>query len=214
MESEALRSPRRRGNRPLHRTGAQLIEAAAGLIEEVGVAGFTGDEVLRRVGLTSGVLYYHFGDVDGLCNAAMAHLYVKWITSDTEAILGLVERCATLEEFRREILALLKVVYNPDRSSRRLHRAATLGLSIGNDQLRVSIAAAQDQLTALIESVMCKVDERGWLQVGIDAHALAVFFQSFLLGLVIDDIANRRKDAAAWDALVAHVVDTAILRRS
>jgi AcrR family transcriptional regulator len=206
------RAPRRRGDKPLHRTAALLIEVAAELIDEVGLNHFTGEEVLHRVGLTSGVLYYHFGDVDGLRIAALAHLYAQRVTTDAAAITALAEQCETFEDFRVATHALLRVIHSHERARYRLQRAATLGLSYGNDDLRTKVADAQDGLTELMDIMFQKVASRGWLQPGLESHALAVFVQAFVLGRIVDDIANHKVDEAAWEAVVAHVVDSAILR--
>ena len=210
--SPAIRLPRRRGNKPLHPTAARLIEVAAELIDDVGLTGFTGDEVLHRVGLTSGVLYYHFGDVDGLRTAALAHMYAQRVTADAEAITALAKESTTVDEFRTTMHQLLRVIHGRERARFRLQRAATLGLTRGNDDLADKVADAQDQLTELMETMFQKVAARGWLQPGLDCHALAVFVQAFILGRIVDDIAHRKVDDTAWDAVVAHVVDAAILR--
>lgn len=178
----------------------------------MGLEGFTGEEVLHRIGLTSGVLYYHFGDVDGLRSAALAHLYAKRVTADTEAITALAHQSSTFAEFRAAMHQLLRVIHSQERARFRLQRAATLGLASSNDDLRVKVAAAQDQLTELMGTMFEAMAARGWLQAHLDCHALAVFVQAFILGRIVDDIANHQVDEAAWDAMVAHVVDSAILK--
>jgi AcrR family transcriptional regulator len=209
--SSRARGPRRRRKTTPHPTATRLVEVAAEVISERGIAGFTGEEVLARVGLTSGVLYYHYGDVEGLRSAALAHLYAARATHDTEAVLALVEQAATVDEFRTALLALLREVSARHRGHYRLLRAATLGLAYENEDLRQRVTAAQDALTELIEQVLDEALGRGWLSNELSVRAMAVLIQAMLLGRVVDDIATEAIDDDSWFAAVAHVVNASFL---
>ena len=87
----------------LHRT---LLTAAADLLSERGVAGFSLREVARRAGVSHAAPAHHFGDATGLLTAVAAegfqHLYTA-MSDALEAVSDPIDRLAALARAYVEI---------------------------------------------------------------------------------------------------------------
>lgn len=55
-------------------TRTRILRAAARCIAQTGVRGLRVGDVARQAGVSSGLLYYHFADRDGLLAATLAHV--------------------------------------------------------------------------------------------------------------------------------------------
>src|SRR3954470_15614874 len=91
-QRELVRERRAPGRPPQQERGQRRVEAildaAAEAVAEVGVAGLTMQEVVRRSGATSGSLYHFFPDRDALLRALAAR--------HVERLREVVEPAATL----------------------------------------------------------------------------------------------------------------------
>ena len=188
-----------------------MTEVAVELVDEVGVGGFTADEVLRRVGLTSGVLYHHFGDANGLLEAALVSIYTERLEESRVQFEKLFATATTKEEFRRAMRMLTDTTQRPELAPVRLRRAETLAIAIDSPTMRDQIAEVQDRLTSGIEAVIAGVAAKGWLRPGLDLRAVAVFIQAYTLGRIVDDLAETKVDAPRWNELITHVVESALI---
>ena len=62
------------------KTEDQILAAAAGLLEQGGVAAVTTRAVCQAAGVTAPTLYHHFGDKDGLLRAVVAQGVAAFMT--------------------------------------------------------------------------------------------------------------------------------------
>ncbi|MCB1005250.1 MAG: TetR/AcrR family transcriptional regulator [Acidimicrobiales bacterium] len=94
----AAPAPRRTQEQRRAATRAALLEAALETLVEVGVAGFTTTEVVRRAGTSQGALFKHFPTKADLWTATIEHLFAA-LRDDWERELSAVapaERSAHL----------------------------------------------------------------------------------------------------------------------
>jgi AcrR family transcriptional regulator len=75
-------------------SAADWERAALNVIAEQGVAAVAVEPLARRLGVTKGSFYWHFGTRDALLEAALR----RWEHADTEALLAQVDRIADPRE--------------------------------------------------------------------------------------------------------------------
>jgi AcrR family transcriptional regulator len=177
---------RRRGAHPASRTRdpegtrARILEAATREFARAGLGGARVDRIAERAGANKRMLYYYFGDKDGLFLAVLEHAYEGIRTAELELHLldvPPVEGVRRLVEFtwryyldHPEFLTLL--------NSENLHRARHLKRS-------KNIRATNSPLIATLAEILRRGAAAGTFRPGVDAlqlyvsiAALAYFFLS------------------------------------
>ena len=79
------------------RTRARLTDAAIDLLAERGEGGVTLREVTDSAGANIAAVSYHFGSLQGLCDAAIAHALERYLDAQESAVSSL-EPGSTLED--------------------------------------------------------------------------------------------------------------------
>jgi len=80
------------------RTHARIVEVAAGMFRENGIAATGVADVMKAAGLTHGGFYRHFASKDDLVAAAIAHA-VTTSLAELEGAEGLVAKTAALKRY-------------------------------------------------------------------------------------------------------------------
>lgn len=187
--------PRRTQEERRAATRAALLEAALETLVEVGVAGFTTTEVVRRAGTSQGALFKHFPTKADLWTATIEHLFA-----------------ALRDDWEREVQA----VRPEDRSA---HLAVDLlwrqmhDVRIGAAFELYTVARTDETLRASLEPVVrdhvARLHELSLLALPADlgdADALGGLVDLVVLaiqGLVIDDMAAP--DHRAGERLLATI---------
>ena len=192
-------------------TVATLLEATIAALEANGESGIRLDDILDATGVSRSSLYHHFGDRDGLIDAARMVLFTRNIEEDLRTLESALEQATTAEEFRQSMHAVIDATQDPRRRDSRLQRAYTIGASKARESLATALADAQRRITEGQTRFIQGAQLRGWVRRDLDAQALAVFIQAFTLGRTISDVDAKPLDPEVWSGFVRYVVDTAIL---
>ena len=86
----------RRGRRPLDEVRANVIDAAAQVLMEESIAGFTVEKVIRRSGVSSATIYKHWGSRGALALDGFVHAVGEQLT------------CRDTGDIRRDLTDLLR----------------------------------------------------------------------------------------------------------
>jgi AcrR family transcriptional regulator len=201
------RPSRRPGTRDPAGTRSRILDAATKEFARFGLGGARVDRIAVRAGANKRMLYYYFGDKEGLFLAALEHTYARIRAAEQDLRLldtPPVEAVARLVEFtwryyldHPEFLTLL--------NSENLHRARHLRRSKG-------IRAMNSPLIATLREVLRRGAAQGAFRTGVDPlqlyisiAGLAYFFLSnnHTLSQVLDrDLAT----AAARRERLAHMI--------
>lgn len=173
---------------------AAMSRVEAGTDEELRI-----DDMLAETGVSRGSLYHHFGDRQGLLDAARATLFQQMVVSDLQRLQALAE----LEpvEIVEQVQQLNEQIHAPSRAPNRLTRALVIGRA-GQGSSADAIASQQDAYTEALAGVLESLQSRGVVRGDLDPMAVAVFFQAAALGRVVDDIASEKVDPEAWVRVV------------
>jgi AcrR family transcriptional regulator len=169
------RARRRRGPQPgprvrdPARTRARILEAATREFARSGLGGARVDRIAKRAGANKRMLYYYFGDKDGLFLAVLEHAYQQIRAAELELHLldvPPVEGVRRLVEFtwryylaHPEFLTLL--------NSENLHRARHLKRSR-------NVRATNSPLIAMLAEILRRGAAAGTFRSGVDALQLYI----------------------------------------
>ena len=159
-------------------TRARIVEAAATLIGEFGVAGTTADDVRKAAGVSGSQLMHYFGGKQALVRAVISR------QSESEACVGhpMLGPLDSIEALRAWADA---AVDNLEHGSG--YGACTLAMlagstSPGDEQTRVELCNAFTRLQALLRTGLGAMRDRGDLRPEADLDELSMALLTALQG--------------------------------
>lgn len=158
----------------------QLLEAACALGLEQGLAGVTARNVAARAGLSSGLVFFHFGDKEGLLSALVDYL-IDTITTATALSVALIPE--RLRDGAPLLLPLLVELWVAGR-----HLPAVRA------QLALGLQRYRDAVAAVAEGTELEREK---------AARVAV---SLMLGTALQSLVADAEDVAATVAAITELV--------
>jgi AcrR family transcriptional regulator len=168
----------------------RIVERAAELFAERGIAATSVDEVLAAAGAGKGQFYHYFRGRDELAAAAVGYRCAQVVAGLTEG-LGGVSSLAGLEEALEGFIAGFEQAGLPGCP------IGTLATEVAgrNDDARLQAAAGFDAWERLLADALERMRQRGELRADAPAPVLAAgLLASIEGGMVLSQI---RKDAAS-----------------
>ncbi len=179
----------------------RILDAAIATIDEQGEVGVRVQEVVREAGVQIPVLYRHFGNREGLVQAAQLERLRRDLDAEMAAIHAMLDVADTAEEFRDLMDAVLTRVMSVERRLPRARRVNVLGSTYGRPELATAVAATQrisiDQIAELLEVPA----GRGWLRDGFDPHMFAVWLAGAAIGRVVAELDPESVDFEEYDRI-------------
>ena len=180
----------------------RIVERAADLFAERGIAGTSVDEVLAAAVAGKGQFYHYFRSRDELVAAAVAHRCAQVVDGLTEA-LGDVSSLAGLEQALAGFIAGFEQAGLPGCP------IGTLAAEVAgrNEAARLQAAAGFDAWERLLADALERMRQRGELRADAAPAMLATGLLASIEGGMV--LSQTRKDVAslriAVDTGLAHV---------
>src|SRR6266567_185882 len=168
----------------------RIVERAAGLFAERGIAATTVDEVLAAAGAGKGQFYHYFRSRDELAAAAVGHRCAQVMAGLTEALGGV----SSLAELER---ALAGFVAGFEESGMPGCPIGTLASEVAgrNEEARLQAAAGFDAWERLLAQALERMRRGGELRAGADPARLATGLLASIEGGMV--LSQARKDMAS-----------------
>ena len=185
------------------RTRARIVEKAAGLIHERGVAGTFLEDVTAAAGVSGSQLYHYFPDKDDLVQAVIDYQADAIVNRNRRALSS----ANGVETWRNMVLAAAKRT--------KAKGGCALGslagqLAESDPEARALIAAGFDQWAAAIADGLRSLHADGKLPPGIDPDDLAVTLLATLEGALL--LAQVHRDTRPIETAVNTLLALAIGR--
>jgi AcrR family transcriptional regulator len=158
------------------RTRARIVEAAARLIYERGMAGTTLDDVKEAAGVSGSQMYHYFPDKDELVQAVITHQADVIAGNQRQADLGSTEG---LRAWRDMVIAQAR---SGDGQGGCPLGSLTGQLAETDPHARALLASGFEQWQAAIGDGLRRLHDAGHLPDGTDPDALAVALLATLQG--------------------------------
>ena len=183
------------------RTRARIVEAAARLIYERGVAGTTLDDVKAAADVSGSQMYHYFPDKDELVQAVIAHQADVIVGNQRQADLGSAEGLSAWRD----------MVITQARSGE-AKGGCPLGslagqLAEADPHARALLASGFEQWQAAIGDGLRRLHDDGHLPDGTDPDALAVTLLATLQGGLL--LAQVQRDARPLETAVDTLLELA-----
>ena len=181
------------------RTSTVVLEVVTATLWRVDETQLRIADVCQATGLSSSVIYNHFGSRQGLVDAAYLSLYrqasvqmLSELRRDTESI---DDPAKFYDYLRGELDDAERAHYWLGLRQMRL-RVATA--AVARESLRADFAAAQDSHLVDLATFLAELQERGLVGSHLSAAQLARVFEAYVLSHTYNDIALHPADAATW----------------
>ena len=176
------------------------LDLAIAAIDAGGEAAVRVNHIVEEAGVTPPVLYYHFGNRDGLVIAAQIERYSRQIRQDIEAIGQRVSQCQTREELQTALVDVWEKTL-VGREESRWRRVSVVGSAFARPELEAEVLRAQDEIVAGLVAVLQPCNERGWLREGIDLPSAVAWQHGLLLSRVFIERGAQQGETDEWDQL-------------
>lgn len=189
------RPPRRRAVQDRAVRSVQAaIDATVELLETRGEAGVRIADIAQRSGLSHGAIYHHFGDRDGLIQAAQFARLSNQPAADIRALREAAEAATSREEFLDLIGLIAVAIASPDRAQVRLVRASVITAASHRPELEMALRQLESEIAEDLIEVLELAAERGWLAPDIDPVAAAAVLEAISFGLILQEFIERSPD--------------------
>jgi AcrR family transcriptional regulator len=177
-----------------------VLTATIGLLEESGEAGVTVQQVLSRSGVSSGSLYHHFGDRDGLIAAAQVARFLRVVEIDDVLYraAAAIEAEDTSTRLVTQFEQLIRHAISPERQEMRWVRISALASAHQRPALHDTLSAAMSRLFDTLEGIFTHEQRIGTLAADISPRTLAIYATVYGHGLVLDDLDPDAADQDGW----------------
>jgi AcrR family transcriptional regulator len=184
-------------------TRARIVEAAAALMFEHGVAGTSLDDVKARAGVSSSQLYHYFSDKSALVSAVIAH-QIDAVLHGQQPYLSKLDNMAALRAWRDALV----------RIRRRLRcrggcPIGSLASELGETDatLRSEAAVGFERWEGSIRAGLASMQARGELRGNANVKALATAMLASAQGGILLTQAYRTTKPleVALDAMLDHI---------
>lgn len=187
-------------------TIAALIQATIDEMEAVGELGLRLESVAERAGASLGSVYHHFGDKDGLIDAARLEQFTRHADEDTAALRAALASIVDYDHLMAALPHLSAAFHTVERRARRARRLSNLAATLARPEYAQRVADVQHRVTHEIADLVEDLKRRGVIGHGADALALATFIQAYTVGRVVADVDREPLDPDRWN----HTIVTAL----
>jgi len=177
-------------------TRDKLLDAAARALAEDGVAGVSARTVASRAEVNQALVFYHFGSVSGLLDAAVRR-------SVDLAVASYRDRFADVSSLG-ELLAVGRDLHETEKRAGNVQQMAQVMAGAMRDETLAGAGRyAMESWSAEIEAVLSRVLRPTPLHGLVDPRGLARTVAAGFIGLELYDEVDDEAAAAAFDALDA-----------
>lgn len=179
----------------------RILNAAVDVIDERGEAALRVQDIVRDAGVQVPVLYRHFGNREGLVQAAQLERLRRDLRSEMAVLHATIDTAGSAEEFRTLMDTILARITSPDRRPPRARRVNVIGSTYGRPELVTQVADAQRVAIESIADLLARPVELGWLREGFEPRTFATWLAGTAIGRIVPELDPDRVDVEAYDEL-------------
>lgn len=184
---------------------SRMLELAIEAIEAGGEAAIRVNEIVHAAGVTAPMLYYHFGNRDGLVAAAMGERYRRSMLAGEDVLLEGLQTCTTQHEYAQLLLSVaIDAARSPAAAGRRRLRIQSLGAASKRPALQAAIEEAHRLSVVTLARIFAHGQERGWVLTDYSPSVLAALWWDMSNG---HHISETYAEEADRDAINLALVD-------
>ena len=183
-----------------------LLRVAIETINEGGESAIRLDSILAEVGVSPSSLYHHYGNLNGLIEAAHVERFQKAVYGNAVELKRRIEETESRESFVALIDSMMDMFFSSVREIARQHRVNVLGNAFGRPALLDAVATAQKQSLLIATEAMRIAQSKGFVNKELDVAAFVAWFDGMAWGRVLIEISPEDNQGAKWNEIAKRAV--------
>lgn len=176
----------------------KLLEVTINELDRVGLAKIDVDSLLRKSKISKGSLYHHFGSKNGLLAAAEAQQFMKHLSTESELLRVLIEKCESKQDFVDLVAGVMKISSLEENRGFRKKRIRAIAMSFNDKNLAQVMKSAQIDVSQYLAESFKIAKDCGWIKQDVDLLALSYWIQGVFIGHIMLDITEQTEHEEAW----------------
>ena len=197
--------------RPEHPTAKKMVDVTVQMIDAHGEVAVRVQDVVAAAGVQIPVLYRHFGNREGLIQAA----HVRRLQDDLAVFLEVGRESANAAKSRDEFVALFGLVLDsfflPERFIVRYRRLNILGSTYGRPDLQQAVAEVQKEATDQMVALLEPAQKQGWIRESVNLRAYVLWLVGMAMGEVLVEIGDEPELVEAWNKIARKAAMEALI---
>jgi AcrR family transcriptional regulator len=182
-------------NDPTH---DRIVAAALRVINNAGTSSVRVIEVCKEAEVSQGMIRYHFGDRQGLIDAALARRFGERFGEFLTVFAASVADCSDEKQFRQVVQKTIDAIFTPERTVTRFQRNSDVGEAANRPPLAQKIAVERDAAVHALSNIIIDAQSRGLMRSDVDPFVVAAFHNAVVHGYSVFEVGNRSLDMAAF----------------
>jgi len=183
-----------------------LLRVAIETINEGGESAIRLDSILAKVGVSPSSLYHHYGNLNGLIEAAHVERFQRAVFGNAVELKRRVEEVVSVADFVALIDATMDLYFGAVRVIPRRHRVNALGNAFGRPDLLAAITESQKNSLIIATEAINIAQSRGFVKQDLDVAAFIAWFDGMAWGRVLIEITPDEDLGAQWNDIAKRAV--------
>lgn len=179
-----------------------VISEAIKVIERDGEAGVNLKDIAESTGVSYGAIYHHFGDRDGLIQAAQFERLRRQPGMDLESLEAALNNNGAGVDFISRIQQIADDIADPSRGAVRLERASVIASSLSRPDLRAALEELEDDVYQRLRNLIIEAQKLGLADPTLDPGAAAIYLEALSFGVVLMEFVENRPTPQALSNLI------------
>jgi AcrR family transcriptional regulator len=192
---------------PALKTSELLLERAIEAIERGGEAAIRVRDLAAECGVTTPIVYRHFGSREGLVVKAQATRYLRSHFEVFELFDPSTMAATSREELRAVFHAFVNWVLRPERAQFRRMRASVIGSAVSRPELAEAIRDADVQFVRHLVALFSPIQQRGMIRQDLPLEAFGMWYLGQLDGRIHLELFDLPVDGDQWNEVSRRAID-------
>jgi AcrR family transcriptional regulator len=183
-----------------------LLRVAIETINEGGESAIRLDSILAEVGVSPSSLYHHYGNLNGLIEAAHVERFQRAVFGNAVELKRRMGEVESAAGFVALIDSMMDMFFSSVRAIPRQHRVNALGNAFGRPELLAAITKAQKNSVVIATEAVSIAQVKGFVNKDLDAAAFIAWFDGMAWGRVLIEIQSDEDLGAKWNEIAKRAV--------
>lgn len=187
-----------------------LLRVAIETINEGGESSIRLDSILAEVGVSPSSLYHHYGNLNGLIEAAHVERFQRAVFGNAVELKRRMEEVESAADFVALVEATMDRYFGAVRAIPRQHRVNALGNAFARPELLAAITDAQKNSLVIATEAVSIAQAKGFVNKDLDVAAFIAWFDGMAWGRVLIEITSDEDLGAKWNEIAKHAVHSVL----
>ena len=172
----------------LHPTAQALVDLAIISLESGGESAVRVDAIVKQAGVSITSLYHHFGDRQGLIEAAQAQRFLKVFAENSASMAQVLEQVQSKDELVSVFRDAVLLLQGPRNRALRATRTSILGGALVSESLLNRISLIQNGQVKEFATAISRLQDLSVLRNDLSPDAISFWIVGTIYGRILSEI--------------------------